>query len=191
MGVDCMRNSDSVGCRMACAVWQSVQTGAFRLPAAIALTVSAGLVVVVDLGVAGAAGLGDVGLEGGAGWIFVAEDVVRSVAALAIGRDQQAFLAQREAVNRIHVVRIDAGQALLRGHGAVAVALAAGLGHVQRIDGGAGVSLGKDLVRIAVAAGAGMLFGRGVNAAGELRCFVGVAGFAVDLGDVVGMRDIP
>src|ERR1017187_8036470 len=36
MGVDCMRKADSVGCRIACAVWQSVQTGAFNLPAAIA-----------------------------------------------------------------------------------------------------------------------------------------------------------
>src|SRR5579859_5887127 len=37
MGVDCMRNSDSVGCRIWWAVWQSEQTGAFILPAAMAL----------------------------------------------------------------------------------------------------------------------------------------------------------
>ena len=77
------------------------------------VTVSAALVVVVDLRVAGAAGFGNVCLEGRAGRILVAQDAVRSVAALAVGRNQQALLAERETVDRVHVVRIDAGQALL------------------------------------------------------------------------------
>ena len=152
------------------------------------MTVGAGLVVVVDLGVAGSAGLGDICLEGRAGRVLVAEDAVRSVATLAVGCDEKAFLAEREAVDRVHVVRIDAGQALFGRHGAVTVALAAGFWHVERIDGRAGIGLGEDLVRVAVAAGAGMLPGRGVHAARQLGSFIGMAGFAVDLRDVIGMR---
>lgn len=83
---------------------------------------------------------------------------MRSVAALAIGRYQQAFLAQRETVDRVHVVRIDAGQTLLCGHCSVAVALATGLGDIERIYRRSRVGLRKDLVCVAVAACAGVLF---------------------------------
>jgi hypothetical protein len=60
-------------------------------------------------------------------------------------------------MDRVHVVRIDARQTFLAGHGAVAVALATGLRDVERVNGGAGVGLRKDLMRISVTAGAGML----------------------------------
>ena len=82
---------------------------------------------------------------------------MRSVAALAVGCNQQPFLAQRETMDRIHVVRVDAGQTLLVGHGAVAVALAASPWNIERVDSGAAVGLGKDFMRIAMATCAGMI----------------------------------
>ena len=109
------------------------------------MTVGATLVIVIYLGVAGSAGLGDVRLIGWAGRILVAEDSVRSMAALAVGRDQQALLAESEAVDRIHVVCVNAGQALLCCHGAVTVALAAGLRNVKRINSRTRVRLGEYL----------------------------------------------
>ena len=80
------------------------------------------LVVGIDLGVAVAAGLGDVGLIRRAFWIGMAENVVRAVAALAVGRHQQPFLAERESVNGIDVVRVDTRQAVLARHAVIAVA---------------------------------------------------------------------
>ena len=77
------------------------------------MTVGAGLVVVVDLGVAGSARLGDVCLVGRARRVLVAQDSVRSMTALAVSRDEEAFLAESETVYRVHVVRINAGQTLL------------------------------------------------------------------------------
>ena len=139
----------------------------FEIAFGNAVAVRTALVVVVDPGVAGTAGFRDVGLEGRAIGIFVAEDAVRSVAALAIGRDEQAFLAECEAVNRIHVVRIDARKALLCRHGAIAMALPTGFRDIQRINGGAGICLGKNLVGVSVAACAGMFFGGGVHAGSE------------------------
>ena len=118
----------------------------------------AGLEIVIDLGVAGAAGFWNIRLERWAGRVFMAEDVVRSVAALAVRGNQQSFLAQREAVNRIHVVREDAGQALFRCHRAITVTLSAGLWDIQRVDRRTGVCLREDFVRIAVTARAGVLF---------------------------------
>src|SRR6516164_8166181 len=85
----------------------------------------AALVVVVDLRVTRTAGDRDVGLEGRTRRVFVAQDVVRSVAALAVGCHEETLFAEREAVDRIHVVRIDARQSLLGGHCTVAMALAA------------------------------------------------------------------
>ena len=64
-----------------------------------ALAMGAALELIVDLGVACAAGLRDIRLECGAARILVAQDAVRSVTALAIGGDQQAFFAQRKPVN--------------------------------------------------------------------------------------------
>ncbi len=63
------------------------------------MTMRTSLVVIINLGVAGPAGFGDVGLECRTGGILVTEDVVRSVATLAVGRNKQAFFAQGEAVN--------------------------------------------------------------------------------------------
>ena len=159
-----------------------------QISAGNCVAVCATLVVVVYLGVAGAAGFRDIGLERGAGWIVVAQDAVGSVAALAIGCDQQAFLVECEAMNRIHVVRIDAGQTLLRSHGPIAVALAAGLRHIERIDGRTSIRLGEDLMRIAMTARARMLLRRGVYAARKFRGLVCVAGLAVDLDDMIGVR---
>jgi len=123
-----------------------------------ALAVSAGHVIVVYLGVALTACLRNVGLEGGALWIFVAEDSVRPVAALTVGRDQQTFFAQREAVNRIDVLGIDTLQAVLACHAVLVVALSACSGNVQRINSGAGISLGEDLMGASMAAGTRMIF---------------------------------
>ena len=50
-------------------------------------------VVVVDLGVTTSARLGDVGLVRWTRRIFATQDVVRTVAALAVRRHKQAFLA--------------------------------------------------------------------------------------------------
>src|SRR5579863_527600 len=66
-------------------------------------------VVRIDLGMAGPAGLGDVGLEGWALRIGVTANPVRTVAALAVRRDKQAFFAERKAMNGVDVMRIDAG----------------------------------------------------------------------------------
>ena len=188
MGVDCMRKPAAVGCSMAV---RGVAVGADRrihLAGRDRLAVDAFHVVRGDARMAVAAGLRNVGLEGGAGRILAAEDVVRAVAALAVGRDQQAFLGQRRSVNRIDVGRKDIGEAVLLRHAVFAVAGAAGLGHVQRIDGGPLVILGKNGVRVAVATGAGMLGGVGVDAAGEFLRLARVALVALDLGDLVGVR---
>jgi len=131
--------------------------GSLEIALCDAVTVGAGLVFVVDLGVAGAAGFWDICLVGRAVWILTTEDAVGTVTALAVGRNQQALFAQGKAVDRVHVVRIDAGEALLRRHRPIAMTLAAGLGNVERIDGRARIGLGKDLVCVAVAACAGML----------------------------------
>ena len=87
------------------------------------LTVNASLILVIDLGVAVAAGLRDVGFVGGARGIGVAQDVMRAVAALAVGRHQQPLFAQRKAVDRIDVVWVNAGQAVFARHAIVVVAL--------------------------------------------------------------------
>ena len=122
-------------------------------------------VVVVDLRVAAPARLRNVRLVRRALRICVAQDVVRSVAALAIGRHQQAFLAQRESVNRVHVQRIHARQPVLLRHALSAVAVAAGLRHIQRIHRRTRVRLRKNRVRVPVAARARMLLRVRMNAA--------------------------
>ena len=138
----------------------SVAIGADRsveVAAGDGFAVHALLVVGFDFGVAGAAGFGNVGFVGRALRVGVAEDVVRAVAALAVGCDQQAFLAEREAVNRIHVERVDVGQAVLLGEIGASVACAAGLGNVERVDVRSRVVFGKDVVGDAVATGAGVV----------------------------------
>ena len=90
-------------------------------------------------------------------------------------------------MDRIHVVRVDAGQSLSGGHGSVAVALAAGLGYVERIYRRACVRLREDLMSVTVTTGARMLFRRRVHARGKFRSLVCVAGLAVDSGDVIGV----
>lgn len=160
----------------------------FRVPFGYALPVRAALELVVDLGMACAACLWNIRFEGRAVRIFVAQDAMRAVATLAIGSHQQTFFAQRKAVDRIHVVRVDAGQSLSGGHGAITVALSAGLGYVERINRRSCVGLREDLVSITVTTGARMFFRRRVYARGEFRAFVRVAGLAVDFCDVIGVR---
>lgn len=94
------------------------------------MTVRSTLVIVIDLGVTGAAGFGNICLKGRAGRVLAAENAVRTVTALAVGGDKQALLTQCEAVDRIHVMRVNAGQALLGGHRAIAMALSAGFWNV-------------------------------------------------------------
>lgn len=152
------------------------------------MTMGAIFVVCVDPGVATSTGLGDVHLIGWAGWIGVAENVVRAVAALAIRGHQQSFFAEREAMDGVDVIGIDAGESVLLRHSAGAVAGAAGLRDVERIDGGAGVGLGENAMSVAVTAGAGMLFRRSVNASYEPGGLLRVAGITGHGRDVVGMR---
>ena len=121
------------------------------------LAMHAFLILLVDADVAAAAGAGNIGPVGGALRIGVAEDFVRAVAAGAVGGDQQAFFAQREAVDGVDVERVDIGQVVFLRHRFVAVAGAAGLRDIQRIDGGMRVGLRDNEVGIAVAAGAGVV----------------------------------
>jgi hypothetical protein len=67
------------------------------------------------------------------------------------------------------------------------VALAAGFGYIEWVHCRAWVSLGKNLVRIAVATGARMFLAVGVHAALELIGLIGVAGLALDRGNLVGV----
>lgn len=149
--------------------------GGFDFAGCDGLAVGSIFVVHVDLGVASAAGFRDVGLECRACGIGMAQDSMRSVTTLAVRGDEQALFAEREPVNRIHVVREHAGQAVLSSLAAVAVAFSAGRGHVEGIDGGAGVSLGKDGVRIAVATGARMLFAVAMDTPFELCILLAMA----------------
>ena len=141
-----------------------------------------------DLRMAIPAGLRDVGLERGALRILAAENFVRSVAALAVGGHQQAFVGQRRAVNRILVRREHRRQPVLLRHAVVAVAGSAGLGHVERIDRRALVILGEDGVRVAMATGAGMVGRIGMHAARKSGSLPHVAGVALHFGDLVRMR---
>ena len=61
-----------------------------------------------------------------------AQDVVRAVAARAGRGHQQAVLGQREAVDRIHVLRVDVRQPVLLREFLVAVAGAAGARQIER-----------------------------------------------------------
>ncbi len=123
-----------------------------------ALAMRSAHVLIVDLGVALAAGLRYVRLERRAFQILAAKDVVRSVAALAVGRHQQAPLAQRESVNRVDELGIHAGQAVLVGHSIVAVTLAAGIRHIERVNVRTRIRLGENLVCAAVTTCTGMIF---------------------------------
>ena len=138
-----------------------------------------------DSRVAVAAGIGNVGLERGALRILAAENVVRAVAALAVGRNQQPFLGQRRSVDGIEIRRKDGGQPVLLGHAIVSVTRAAGLGNIQRIHRRPLVVLGEDGVRIAMTTGAGMVGCVGVDASREFRRLAGVAGIALDLRDLL------
>ena len=75
----------------------------FKISGRNGLSMCPALVIHVDLRVACSACCGDVRLVSGTLRILVAEDVVRSVAALAIGRHQQPLLAQRKTMNGVQV----------------------------------------------------------------------------------------
>ncbi len=117
-----------------------------------------------DSRMAVAAGIGNVGLEGGALRIFTAENVVRAVATLAVGGHQQPFLGQRRSVDGIEIRRKDGGKPVLLSHAIVSVARAAGFGNIQRVHRRPLVVLGEDGMRIAMTTGAGMLGRIGVDA---------------------------
>ena len=138
--------------------------------------------------VAVAAGLGNIRLVSRALRILVAQDVMRSMAALAVSRHQQPLLAQRKAVDGVDVHRIDVGQAMLLRHRIVAVAGAAGARNVERIDRRPRIVLGKDGVGVSMATGAGMLGLVGMHASGQPRRLIGVAGLALDRRDLIRMR---
>jgi len=151
------------------------------------LAVHSALVFRVNAGVAASACFWNIGLEGGAERVFMAKDVVRLMAALAIGRHQQTLFADRVTVNRVHVERIDVRHAELFGLVRIAVTGAAGARDVQRIDGRALVILGKNFVGVAVATGAGLIGGLGVDAVANLRLLIGMAGAALHGRNVVRM----
>lgn len=145
-------------------------------------------VLSVDARVAASASLGDVDLVCRTDGVFAAQDVVRTVAALAVGGDEQSFFVERVTVNRVDVLGKYLGEAMLLGHAVVTVALSAGLRDIERIDGRFGVALGDDGMRVTVATGARMLGLVGVNAANQPGGFIGVAGLAIDGLDLVRMR---
>ncbi len=151
--------------------------------------VDAQCVLGVDSGVAASAGFGNVDLVGRTQRVFAAEDVVRAVAALAVGGDEQAFLIERVAVDGVDVLGKNLGESMLLSHAVVAVTFTAGFGDIERIDSRPGVSFGNDLMCIAVATGAGMLSFVGVNASDEARSFISVAALAIDGLDLVWMGE--
>ena len=118
----------------------------------------------------------------------MAQNVMRPVAALAIGCHQQPFIAERKPVDGIHIQRVDVGQAMLFGHHRIVVASAAGARNVQGIDRRPGIALGKDGMGISMATGAGIGRRLGVHASGQPLRFVSVTGLAFDRRHLVGMR---
>ena len=133
-------------------------------------------------------GVGNVCLESWTLWILVAEDVMGSVAALAVGRHQQALLAQRKAVNRVHELGIDTRKTMLLPHAVVAVTLAAGSRNIEWVDRRARIGLGKDRVRIAVTARAGMVLAIVVHAAFQIALLGRMAHRTLHNRDLVRMR---
>lgn len=113
--------------------------GRLHIPGCNGLAVNTAKVVLGDAGVAFAARCGNVGLVGRALGILAAEDFMRPVAALAVGGNQQAFLAEREPVNGVDVGGINAVESMLLGHAVGTVAGTACFRNIQRIDGGTGV----------------------------------------------------
>ena len=110
------------------------------------------------------------------------------MAALAVGRHQQPFLAQCKSVNRVHVRRIHARQPMLFRHPCRAVALTAGARNIQRINVRARIGLRKNRVRAAVATRAGMLLRVRMHAARQPRGLIGMATLALHLRYLVRMR---
>ena len=157
----------------------------FAITGSDRLAVNAALIIRFDHGVAFPACLRDAGLGRRAVRVLMAENVVRPMAALAIGRHQQALFAQRGAVNRVHVHGIHIGQAVLFRQLRIAMARAAGARNVERVDSRAGVVFEIDGVGAAMATGAGVA---GVDAAAKLRGFVRVATLALNHGNVVRVR---
>ena len=115
---------------------------------------------------------------------------MRPMAALAVGRHQQSLFAQRKAMDRVDIHRIDVGQAVLLGHRIVAVAASAGARNIERINRRAGIVLGKDGMGVSMATGAGMLGAVCMHASHQPRRFVSVAGFAFDRRHLIRMRII-
>ena len=180
--------SPSVGCRIACAVWQSVQTGTFMLPAASALPCTPPRYSSFTPPWHAPQVFGDIRPVSRALRVLVAQNVVRPVAAHAVRRHQQPFFAHRVAMDRIHVDRVDILQAVLLRQRLVRMAGAAGLRNIQRIHRRLGSSLGKIACAFAVAAGAGMRARLGMNAAGNRLRLVGMAGRALHRHRLVRMR---
>jgi len=118
----------------------------------------------------------------------VAQNVMRAMAALAIGRHQQAFVTQRETVNRVHIQRIHTRQPMLLRHAFGAVAVAAGLGNIQRIHRRARIRLGKNRVRVSMATRAGMLRRIRMNASCQSFRLIRVAALALHLRHLLRMR---
>ena len=120
-------------------------------------------IIRIDLCVARSTGVRDIRLECRALRVIAAQNVMRSVAIWQLAATSRSFLAQGKPVDRVHVVWIDAGEAMFLGHAIIAVAGPAGLGNIERIYGRPRVALGIDLVRVSMAACAGMIFRRGVD----------------------------
>ena len=139
-----------------------------------------GLKIIGNLRMAASARLGNVDLVGGALRVFMAQNVMRSMAALAICRYQQPLLTERKPVDGVHIQRINIGQAVLLCHRLVAVAHAACARNIQGVDRRPGIGLGEDGVRVSMATGAGMFRLVRMDAPCKPRSLFGVAGLALD-----------
>ena len=137
---------------------------------------------------AGSAGLRNIRLVRGALRIFVAQYVMRSMAALAICRHQQPLLAQRKSVDGVDIQRIDVRQPVLLRHCVVAVARAAGTRNVERINRRLRIVLGKNGMGVSMATGAWMLRTRCMNASHQPSRFLRVAGIALHRRHNIRMR---
>ena len=132
-------------------------------------------------GVALAAGLDEVGLVDGRGWVVLGFDRVRTVAAGAVHDLDRAPAVREPVVTVLEGLERVRGQPVFPGQPQRGVARGADLlGYVARVHGGRDVLVAADVV-LAVAVGAGggvgvaLAQGAGVDAAVERRGDLGVA----------------
>lgn len=129
--------------------------GAFGVALNEELAMYAVIVDFLDLDVALAAGLADVGVVDGGAFVVAGDDIVDSVAVVAGGGDDEAHFQEAASVDAIEVLFGGVGgfDAVFVREVMVAVTFGTGVGEVEFKDGGIGVLDGDDVVG-AVAIGA-------------------------------------